>query len=714
MKPVSLALAGNPNSGKTTLFNALTGGRQRVGNYPGVTVERKEGTVESGGRSVHVIDLPGAYSLTAYSPEEIVARQVIVEERPGAVVQIIDSTVLERSLYLTVQLLELGAPVVLALNMMDEVRRKGLRIDSGRLSRLLGLPVVETVARTGQGKDDLLREAVDFASTRKEGQGAPLVISYGRDVDEALEEMTVVILQARLLMDRYPARWTALKYLETDGQVLAEGRASDPATAANLEEMALKTAIHCRESLNADPESIIADYRYGWVKGLLRQGVLTRDFQEARRDYSEKIDLILTHRLLVAVLYGVFKLTFAVGEIPMGWLESLFGWLSATAEAALPESLFRSLLVSGVIDGVGGVLGFVPLIAMMFVAVTFLEDLGYMARAAYMLDRLFRLFGLHGSSVMPFLISGGLPGGCAVPGVMAARTLVSPKERIATLLTAPFMACGAKVPVFVLLAAAFFPGQEARVMFLVTLGGWVAALLVARLLRSTLLRGEPLPFVMELPPYRLPTLRGVLIHAWERAWQYIKKAGTVILAVSILLWAGMTFPGLPDSRTEAFEAMRQEAVQSLPQEQWEEALAEIDNQEAEEALRYSLAGRIGAAFEPLSRAAGFDWRTNIALVGGFAAKEVVVSTLGTAYSLGEVDVEESASLSERLAADPGWSAATALALMVFTLLYAPCFVTVAAMAKESSWRWATLSMAGNTVLAFLCAVLIYQGMTALG
>ncbi len=365
-------------------------------------------------------------------------------------------------------------------------------------------------------------------------------------------------------------------------------------------------------------------------------------------------------------------------------------------------------MVSGIIDGVGGVLGFVPLILVMFLQLAVLEDLGYTARMAYMLDRVFKAFGLHGNSVMPFIISGGIPGGCAVPGVMATRTLKSPKEKLATILTAPFMACGAKVPVFLLLIGAFFPEAGASALFWITIASWGAALLVAKALRMTAIKGEPTPFLMELPPYRTPTLRGVLIHTWERGWQYIKKAGTVILGISILLWAAMTFPGLPEDRTAQFEETRVAAEAQHQGEALEDALAAIDNIEAEAALRHSLAGRLGTLLEPVSQMAGFDWRTNIALVGGFAAKEVVVSTLGTAYSLGEVDPEEFESLSDQLAADPGFTQATALALIVFTILYAPCFVTVVVMAREASWKWAGFSMVFNTLLAFVLSVGVYQ------
>jgi len=709
----TIALAGNPNSGKTTLFNAITGARQRVGNYPGITVERKEGTVNLDDSRINVIDLPGCYSLSAYSQEELVARKVLVDERPDLVVDIVDATKLERHLYLAVQFFELGIPVVLALNMMDDANKQGLRIDRRRLSDLLGCPVVETVARSGQGKQGLIRQALEHAKARG-GIWEPLKISYGPDLDLALDQMVEIIESANFMTDRYPARWVALKYLEADEEILAAGQQIG-GPVGELEAHVRELREHCRKTLNTTPEAIIADYRYGLINAILRQDVISHETTQSERiDISAKLDSVLTNRLLgpaimFGVLYAMFQITFTVGEIPMGWLESLFGLLGDTATAIIPAGLVQSLVVSGIIDGVGGVMGFVPLIAIMFLMIAFLEDSGYMARVAYMLDRALRVFGLHGCSAMPFIVSGGIMGGCAVPGVMATRTLRSPKEKLATLITAPFMPCGAKLPVFLLLIAAFFSESEAQIMFMITLFAWTMALLVSKLLRSTIIKGEPTPFVMELPPYRLPTLQGVLLHTWERVWSYMKKAGTVILAVSILLWAAMTFPGLPEESAAKYEADRQAVAASVEDEKQQRSLIEtIDNIEAQETLRHSVAGRIGSFFEPVSQLAGFDWRTNIALVGGFAAKEVIVSTFGTAYSLGEVDPEESAPLSNQIAADPAWNQATALALIIFVLLYAPCFVTVVTMAKESSWRWAIFSTVFNTLLGFGFAVVAYQ------
>ncbi len=709
---VTIALAGNPNAGKTTLFNAITGARQRVGNYPGITVDRKEGTINLDDAEVNIIDLPGCYSLSAYSEEELVARNVLVEERPDVVVDVVDATKLERHLYLTVQFLELGIPVVLALNMMDDAKKQGLHIDRKRLSALLNCPVVETVARSGLGKQELMKTAFNHAKERS-GAWQPLKVSYGPDLDIALVEMEKEIEAANFMTDRYPARWIALKYLEADEEILTNGtKLGGPAE--ELEKLVQKARKHCKTTLNTTPDAIIADYRYGLINSILRQDILTHERTQSERiDFSTKLDTILTNRILgpaimFGVLYSMFQTTFTLGEIPMGWLESLFGWLGATATAIIPAGMVQSLVVSGIIDGVGGVMGFVPLIGIMFLMIAFLEDSGYMARVAFMLDRVLRIFGLHGCSAMPFIISGGIMGGCAVPGVMATRTLRSPKEKLATLITAPFMPCGAKLPVFLLLIAAFFSENEAMIMFMITMFAWTMALLVSKLLRSTIIKGEPTPFVMELPPYRLPTLQGVLIHTWERVWQYIKKAGTMILAVSILLWAAMTFPGLPEETANKFEADRQVITASVQDVQQPPLLLEIDNLEAQTTLRHSVAGRIGSFLEPVSQWAGFDWRTNIALVGGFAAKEVIVSTFGTAYSLGEVDLDETASLSSRIAEDPAWNKATALALIIFVLLYAPCFVTVVTMAKESSWRWALFSTIFNTALGFGLAVVAYQ------
>ena len=734
-KTITIALAGNPNAGKTTLFNTPTGARQHVGNYPGVTVEKKEGgyTFPTGEQAT-IIDLPGTYSLTAYSVEEVVARDYLVQEKPDVVVNITDASNLERNLYLSTQFLELGVPMVIALNMIDVAQDRGISLDAQRLSDLLKVPVIPIIARSGKGTPELMGAALALA--KKNRPWDPLHISYGEDVDLALQTMAQRIAAAGFMTESYAPRWLALKYLEGDSQIREKGRRNNPAVDAELQEIVARVGAHLHKTMETYPEAIIADHRYGFIKSVLRQEVITHKFDIDRLHASDRIDKVLTNRFLgpiimLGVLLGLYKFTFTYSQLPVAWLADLFGWLGGNLSTLLPDGHLKSMLISGVIDGMGGVLGFVPLIMFMFFGIAILEDSGYLARVAFMMDRVFRIFGLHGSSVMAYIVSGGIAGGCAVPGVMAARTLRSPRERLATLLTVSFMNCGAKLPVLALLTATFFSRSQAQLMFLLTLLAWVVALTAAKILRLTVLRGESTPFVMELPPYRFPTFRGLLIHTWERTWQYIKKAGTTILAISILIWAMMTFPGLPQSTEENFAHQREEILSSSPApfrdalkgkesplppeaQQLKERLDTLDTARAGSALRHSLAGRIGTALETVSWLPGFDWRTNIALVGGFAAKEVIVTTLGTAYSLGDSG-PDNAPLAETLARDPHWNPVVALALIVFVMFYAPCFVTVVCISKESgSWKWGLFSICFNTGFAFLLATLVYQSGRALG
>jgi len=722
---IAIALAGNPNSGKTTLFNRLTGARQHVGNYPGVTVEKKQGVFTYEDWEIEVTDLPGTYSLSAYSVEELVARDFIINERPDVVVDIVDASNLERNLYLSCQFLELGVPMVIALNMVDVAESRGIEIDADRLASLLGVPVVPIVARTGKGLEQLFRAIIKTAAASSTVH--PVLLRYGSDLDEAIREMIPLIEQNNLLTDLYPARWIALKFLEHDDQILAKAQEQDPQCSKQLLAICDRVTQHLQQTMEVYPESVIADHRYGYIKSILHQGVVREKFVGDRLYTSDRIDKVVTHRLvgpliMAAILYGLYTFTFNFSTSLVDILADLFAIASRSIDMTLPDGPLKSLLIAGVIDGMGGVLGFVPIIMFMFFGIAVLEDSGYLARVAFMMDRIFHFFGLHGSSVMPFIVSGGIAGGCAVPGVMATRTLRSPKERMATLLTVPFMNCGAKLPVLTLLIGAFFSAHQARYMFLATVAAWIVALVAAKFLRMTVLRGESTPFVMELPPYRFPTIRGLLIHTWERTWQYVKKAGTVILGISILLWAMMTYPGLDADQQKQFAKQRQLIEQQAltdsgnrEKEKMAEKLTAIARQESEARLRGSLAGRIGTSLESISHLAGFDWRTNIALLGGFAAKEVIISTLGTAYSLGEVNGDEKASLQERLRADPHWNPVVALAVLSFIMFYAPCFVTIVCIAREAgSWKWAFFSMAFNTAFAFILAAAIYQIGTLLG
>lgn len=723
---LKIALAGNPNSGKTTLFNALTGSRQHVGNYPGVTVEKKEGVYRLEDKKINIVDLPGTYSLTAYSEEEVVARDFLIFEKPQIIVNIIDAANLQRNLYLTTQFFELGIPVIIALNMIDAARDRGIEIKADRLAEFLGVPVVPIIARTGFGTQKLMEEAARQAVRKKEWHPKP--ISYGEDLDSTLLDLEEKIGAGNFLT-MYPSRWAAIKYLENDQQIISRGRAENGALSAELEKKVAAVSQHLLETMETYPEAMVADHRYGYIKGILQKGVISHKYDQDRLYTSDRIDKVLTNRFLgplfmAVVLFGLYTFTFTYSELPVSWLETLFGQISLVVEQVLPDGPLKSLIISGIIDGVGGVLGFVPLIMFMFFGIAILEDSGYLARVAFMLDRIFRVFGLNGSSVMAYILSGGIAGGCAVPGVMATRTLRSPKERMATLLTAPFMNCGAKLPVLALFIGAFFSENKAHYMFFFTILSWLVALVLAKLLRVTVLRGESTPFVLELPPYRFPTLKGLLIHTWEKTWQYIKKAGTVILGISIIIWAMMTYPGLSESEKGKFALQRQEVEAAYPAmvvaggnmalseaEATERSrlLDSIDRAEANATLRYSVAGRVGIALERVSFLAGFDWRTNIALIGGVAAKEVILSTLGTAYSLGGDDQEKNGSLAEILASDPGWNPVKALSVLLFISYYAPCFVTVVCITREAgSWKWGAFSMVFNTLFAFVLAVLVYQ------
>ncbi len=719
---INIAIAGNPNSGKTTLFNCLAGTNYHVANYPGVTIEKKSASIKYNGTTLNLVDLPGTYSLTPYSLEEKVARDYIIGERPDLILQVVDASNLERNLYLTIQLLELGIPIIIALNMIDVAEKRDILINEQILSEKIGLPIIKTVARKGEGKEKLLQQLVNFDNN--ELNFGIKDFSYGEDIDHVLEETIEIIKKNDFLKNHSSCKWTALKYIENDEQILNEGKNESINVHKQLLDKTERLEKHIRKTLVTYPEAIVADYRYGIVSSILKNAVIRKNFNIDRVFMSDRIDRVLTQRLigpfiLLAILYFSYQFTFWASEYPTVWVESFFEFLSSIANNNLSDGLLKSLVVDGIIGGVGGVLGFTPLIMFMFFIIAILEDSGYMARIAYMLDRLFRFFGLQGSSVLPYIVSGGIAGGCAVPGVMAARTIKGEKERLLTILTAPFMACGAKLPVFALLISAFFSGDKSLLLMGITLLSWFSALIVAKIMGSTIVKGSTSSFIMELPPYRFPTLKGLLFHSWERTWMYVKKAGTIILAISILLWVLMTFPQLPDSKIKQYKLQTnaitvkysQDVVKEVKisknSEQLKNQLIVINNNKAQEALRYSIAGRLGTFIEPVTKYAGFDWRTNIALIGGIAAKEVVVSTLGIAYSLGEVDPEDTDSLSAKLAKDPKWDMGVALALLFFTILYAPCFITVVVISKETgSWKWGAFTIFGYTTLAFIVSVIV--------
>ncbi|OGV55463.1 MAG: ferrous iron transport protein B, partial [Lentisphaerae bacterium GWF2_52_8] len=713
-----------PNSGKSCLFNNLTGAMQRVGNYPGVTVEFAVALSRFGDEDIELIDLPGAYSLSAYSHDELVARDCLLKEKPDLIINVVDASNLERNLYLTVQLMELRRPMLVALNMVDLAERKGRHVDAAHLGELLGLKVIPTIANKEKGLEDLKNACVD---TLAKGL-LPKPVYYGHVLEEVLPRFEAALLPAIPPgHEAFSLRWTALRLLEDDPlfKKEAEGWPQRGALTDALNEARSFIVRHCGE----DAATAVTEARYAIAAGAARDCIAMSE--KTRMDISHKIDTVFCNRLagpllLCAVVYGLFAGVFKIaGEwtwlplfdgtwtSPMGLMERFFSLLAGHIETHVSNLLLRSLLNDGIIGGVGGVLSFVPLIFFMFFFISALEDSGYIARVAFILDRVLRCFGLQGKSILSLIVSGGLGGGgCAVPGILAARTLREEKDRLVTIIVAPMMNCGAKLPVYAMLIGAFFSQARGAAMFFLWALSWFFALVAAWGLRKWVIKGEQTPFVMELPPYHLPTIRGMLLHSWSNTWMYLKKAGTIILGVSLLVWALMYFP-VPDQRSLAAERAKIQA-QCGGSDDCELMLSKIDAQMAQDHLRHSYAGQIGTWLSKISFLAGFDWKENIALLGGFAAKELIVGTMGTAYAMGNADANET-SLSSRLAADPSWSPLRAFAFMVFVMLYAPCLATIAVIKTETnSWRWPFFALAFNTAFAFLAAMLVYQAGCLLG
>lgn len=727
-KNITVALAGNPNSGKTTIYNALTGARQHIGNYPGVTVEKKESVVEHNGIKIKFVDLPGTYSLTAYSVEETVARNFIIEEKPDAVVDIIDSSNLERNLYLAVQLMELRVPLVLVFNMADMAKNMGLKIDTAHLSKLLGAPIVEAVGSKGDGIKNILEKAIEAAQTSEVKYP---VITYDAIIEKHIVSIENLIKQYASGIENYNTRWLAVKLLEKDKDAAAIIQSPI------VHEEVKKAEAEIETILGDSPETAIASARYGFISGACQETVTST--VEARHTLSDSIDSVLVNRVLgipifLGLMYAVFQLTFTLGDPFMEWIETFFGWLGEFAGSHISSELLNSLIVDGIIGGVGGVIVFLPNIILLFMAIAILEASGYMARVAFIMDKLMHKIGLHGKSFIPFLIGFG----CSVPAIMATRTLDNQRDRILTMLVTPFMSCGARLPIYLLIIPAFFEKNQALVLWIVYLIGIVTAIITAKILGLTVLKGESTPFVMELPPYRVPTLKGVLIQMWERSWLYLKKAGTIILGISIIMWVLTVFPQYPEEKAAAFEEkiapiedaleIQTAELESLgfgiedePEKIAEnerairlyeaisaqtEELEEMQNAYSEAALEYSAAGRIGKFIEPAIKPLGFDWKIGTALIGAFAAKEVFVAQLGIVYSVGEAD-EESSALRTKL--QENYSPLIAFSIMVFALLSAPCMATFAIVKRESnSWKWAFFQLTGMTAAAYMITLIIYQ------
>ena len=670
MANLKIGLAGNPNVGKTTLFNNLTGLNQHVGNWPGKTVEKAEGHYNYNNNRVDVIDLPGNYALSAHSIEEIVSRDFIVDEDSDVIVNIIDASNLERNLYLTVQMMELGANLVVALNMNKFAQDKGYTIDAKKLSDLLGVPVVEIEANSKIGKDQLLKTIEEAA---KNPVNTVNRLSYGPELFDHLNELQTAIEEDKNLSD-VPSRWIAIKLLEDDEIIL--DRIEDSSKRNNILNTTEKVKKHFKDIYNESSEEVIANARYAYIEGLLKE-VLTKPATE-KKTLTDKIDSIVTNRLLgfpifLIIMYLMFQITFTVAAPFQDMIDEGFGILGEMVATSLGDGMLTSFIVDGIIGGVGGVLVFLPQIILLFLIISFLEDSGYLARAAFVMDKVMHsLVGLHGKAFIPMILGFG----CGIPGIMATRTMENEKDRLITMLIVPFMSCTARLPVYLLLVGAFFAAaDQTNVIFSLYVLGIIVAIIVAFILRKTLFDDMDAPFVMELPDYKLPTLRGILMHTAEKSWGFVRKAGTIILAAAIIVWILSSFP----------------------------AGVEYGSQE-------SAIGMIGTAVAPVFAPLGFgSWQPAVALIFGLVAKEVVVGTFSSLFGV----AEEGAGIA---AAMHGiFTPLTAYVFMVFVLLYIPCFAALGTIKQETGgWKWPLIMSVTTLITAYVVSFIVYMVGLALG
>lgn len=699
----TIALAGNPNCGKTCIFNALTGARQHVGNYPGVTVESKSGSFVLNGMKIKLIDLPGVYSLSSGSPEEEVVFQELTRPGIDLIVNVIDSTIPRRSLYLTTQLAELHIPMLLVFNMSDDAEKKGMKFDIPKLEAFFGSPIVRTVGNRSGGVTLLLEKLTDTL-TKLDEHGSPR-LSYGQDIDQALAAVAARI--DALGVERYrhiPSRFFAVKLLEHDSCV---GRMEEFAPVRDEVETQIR---HLRQKHAIDTDTFLADRRYAMLAGACREAIPATS--ERRREISDRIDVVMTNKyfglpLFFLIIYLTFWFTFTCADPLMGYIEDGFAMLSDAVKSIWPESAFpylRSLLTDGVIAGVGGVLVFLPNILFLFFAIAILEDSGYMARAAFVMDGVMRRFGLQGRSFVPLVLGFG----CTVPAIMATRCIESERDRKTTIMVLPLMSCGARLPIYALIVPAFFAAKyQAFVMWLIYLIGVVIALVAARLMKSTLFRGEGEIYLMELPPYRMPTLRSLLLHMWDRGKMYVRKAGSIILLTSLILYFCNTWP-----EKREFSRNYDAAIELAQKNHDAESAAALENARLAEQMEYTISGRVGHALEPFFRPIGFDWKLTTACIGALAAKEVFVSQLGILYAEGEAD-EESVPLREQLVRN--YTPLQAFCIMLFCLLSVPCLATLAIIRREmNSWKMAVAEAGGLFALAYLVTLVVFQLGSLLG
>jgi ferrous iron transport protein B len=717
-KNINVAFVGNPNCGKTSLFNYISGAKEHVGNYSGVTVDAKHNTYTQNGYKFNLVDLPGTYSLTAYTPEELYVRKYIFKENPDIVVNVVDASNLERNLYLTTQLIDMDVKVVIALNMYDDLEKSGSHLEIEKLAKLLGIPIIPTIATKGVGVKKLFNKIIDVYENLD-----PIVrhihINYGKEVEVSIRNIREAISKDKSIVVKMSPRFLAVKLLEQDSHAVRF--VTNHSENKRILKVTYKEISRLESLLAESSESIITDAKYGFIGGALKETL--RLGQSKRWLHTNAIDKILTHRyfggpIFVFFLILMFFSTFQLGSYPMDWIDSAINILNEFLKNILPQGIFNDLITDGIISGVGGVLVFLPNIVILFLFISFMEDTGYMARAAFMMDRLMHKIGLHGRSFIPLIMGFG----CNVPAIMATRTIRNRNDRLLTMLIIPFMSCSARLPVYILFISAFFPKSPTLVLIGLYLTGIVLAVITAHVFNKTLFKYKEAPFVMELPPYRIPSLKSTIKHMWDKSAQYLQKVGGIILIAVIIIWALGYFPQqkeFKDQYSKQLKELNNELVESdgVRKQEISQQILQISTLIKEKQLENSYLGRIGKFVEPIIKPLGFDWRMGIALLSGTAAKEVVVSTMGVLYNVQDGDNNEQLIntlpavkyTSGKKVGKTVFTPLVALAFLIFILIYSPCIGVIGAIAKESGhWKWSFFMIGYTTTLAWFLAFLVYQ------
>ena len=712
---IQVALVGNPNCGKTTLFNYASDSHERVGNYGGVTVDVKEATVKRGDYKIKMSDLPGTYSITEYTPEELYVRSHIIEQKPDVVINVVDASNLERNLFLTTQLIDMNIKVVMALNMYDELEQKGTKLNYKELGKMIGIPIVPTVAVKGVGIDELMDKVIEVYED-KDPTLRHIHINYGTMIEDSIRRIQTEIRKNVDISVLNSTRYLSIKLLENDKTTRNLLRECD-----NYEKIIQQSQFEISQlekEYGEKSETIITDSKYGFISGALLETCVEQ--KEKQPGKKRDFDFLLTHRIwgfpiFFFFMWLMFQTTFTLGGYPMDWIDAGVGLLSDQISSSMQEGALRDLLVDGIIGGVGGVIIFLPNILILFFFISLMEDTGYMARVSFIMDRLMHKMGLHGKSFIPLLMGFG----CNVPSIMATRTLENRKDRIITMLISPFMSCSARLPVYVLMISAFFPHYQGLVLFSIYLIGVAIAVLVALVLKNTVFHKQDVPFVMELPPYRIPTLKNTVMHMWHKGSQYLHKMGSVILVASILIWALSYYPQEVNYSTD-YEAQiaTLQSDMSLPDSVVQSQVNVLELSKASEHQEQSYIGQLGQFIEPAIQPLGFDWKIGISIITGLAAKEIVVGSMGILYHADLEADENSGSLVEKLQqqvhtngvlkGQKVFTPLVAFGFMLFVLIYFPCIAVIAAIKKESNWKWALFTMTYTTAIAWVVAFLTYQ------